>query len=369
MSGRLPHAPRGEVDLGNCWLDRLKRSPNYYIAWNDGSGTRRLRSTGTRDLQQALLIAQAFSEERRREEAGLPDLPTAMPVSCCLLAYWEEHAKHLASATGARSELRRLHAFLEGRTVAQVTEAVIDAFVAHQQAAGYAMATISRSLATLRAALKHQVKKGRLESAPFIKEVFEQHHREMQEPKGRRLEEAEMVGLFAAAAGDPVLSRYLLLLAGTLGRPEAVRELTREQVDFELGCVRLNPRGRRQTKKHRAVVPLIGLLRQRLADTPEGPLLTVDGHPVGDLKSAWRRLRARAGLDAEVNPYSFRHTFAYWLKRAGIPTEQIGQYLGHKPARIFRSTGTYVGVEFESLAPAAAKIDEILARVLAAAKA
>ena len=364
MSGRLTRGPRGLVDLGNCWLVELARSPNYYVAWNAGQGTRELESTGTADLQQALLIAQAVSERLQRAATGEPAPACETPVVRCLLAYWEEHASKLPSAAAARSELARLRDCFGGCLVSELSEEAIATFKDEQLARGYALSSVSRSLSTLRAALNHACKKRRLASKPFIPEVFGEHDRETQTPKGRRLSEAEMARLFAAAA-DRQQRRYLLLLAGTLGRPQAVRALTREQVDVELGCIRLNPRGRLQTKKVRPVVPLIGTLRDELAGAAPGPLLAIDGRPVTDFKAAWRKLRARAQLDEAVKPYSFRHTFAYWLKRQRFPDAEIGQYLGHKPANRMRSTAIYIGEEFESLIPAGAAIDEILKRVLA----
>jgi integrase len=312
------------------------------------------------------VIAQEHAERLRLRESGEPVPASQMPVTRCFIWYWEEHAKNLPSAFVAKGELARLTAFFADMTVGDVDDALVEAFKADQLSRNYAIASVSRCLSTFRAALRYAWKRRRLASVPYVKEVFEPHHRELQEPKGRRLTEAEMAALFAAAT-DRQMRRYLLLLAGTLGRPEAVRAVALEQVDFEVGCVRLNPRGRPQTKKFRPTVPLIETLRAELADARPGPLLAVDGKPVHDMKTAWRQLRRDAGVDPEVNPYSFRHTFSYWLKRARFPTAEIGQYLGHRPAQRMRSTEIYIGEEFESLIPAGKAIDEILSRVAAPA--
>lgn len=45
--------------------------------------------------------------------------------------------------------------------------------------------------------------------------------------------------------------RFLVLAVGTASREAALRELKYDQIDLRLGRIRLNPEGRRQTKKRR----------------------------------------------------------------------------------------------------------------------
>jgi integrase len=39
---------------------------------------------------------------------------------------------------------------------------------------------------------------------------------------------------------------------------------------------------------------------------------------VKEVKAAWRRVRAAAGLDGAVQPYSLRHTVARYLRASGV---------------------------------------------------
>jgi integrase len=83
----------------------------------------------------------------------------------------------------------------------------------------------------------------------------------------------ELAALFNAASEQTEDARYtrehwwrfLMLAVGTASRETALRELTWQQVNLRLGRVRLNPEGRRQTKKRRAAVPIAPTLGAELA--------------------------------------------------------------------------------------------------------
>jgi integrase len=65
------------------------------------------------------------------------------------------------------------------------------------------------------------------------------------------------------------------------------------------------------------------------------------GMQVRSIKKAIRRAAERAGLDG-VTPYVLRHTAAVWMAEAGIPMEEIAQYMGHtSPAVTFRTYARY----------------------------
>ena len=133
---------------------------------------------------------------------------------------------------------------------------------------------------------------------------------------------------------------FLLLALGTGARPGTVLDLTREQVNVERGYIDLNPPGRARTAKGRPVVPMAPVLRPWIATVTAGHLVQLDGRPLADIKSAWRRLRANAGLGDEVIPYTLRHTVATHLHASGVPIEQIAAFLGHSTGR--RTTEKYM---------------------------
>ena len=54
----------------------------------------------------------------------------------------------------------------------------------------------------------------------------------------------------------PHLLRFCIISLNTLARPDAVLDLSPMQVDIKRRLIKLNPDGRRQTKKYRPVVPI-----------------------------------------------------------------------------------------------------------------
>jgi site-specific recombinase XerC len=134
---------------------------------------------------------------------------------------------------------------------------------------------------------------------------------------------------------------FLLLACCTLARPEAILDLTVFQRDREAGTIDLNPAGRRQTRKYRPVVLEAATLTPWLDQAKTDHFVAWHGRPLNSIKTAWRRLRANAELDAEVQPYSIRHTMAREMRRRRVPLEQRQTYLGHLPRGSARTTAIY----------------------------
>ena len=63
-----------------------------------------------------------------------------------------------------------------------------------------------------------------------------------------------------------------------------------------------------------------------------GPLFcTLDGGQLSDryVRDLLKRLAAKAGIEKRVHPHGLRHTFAWELDQAGVPTSTISKLLGH----------------------------------------
>ena len=64
----------------------------------------------------------------------------------------------------------------------------------------------------------------------------------------------------------------------------------------------------------------------------------------------------RADLDAEVNPYSLRHTMARWLRKEGVPAWEVAAQLGHKQ-REFNTTEIYAPFDPSYLSASVQAVD------------
>jgi len=126
------------------------------------------------------------------------------------------------------------------------------------------------------------------------------------------------------------LLRFLRLSVVTLGRPDAVHEATtdpkRGQWNAEHGVLDLNPKGRRQTKKVRAIVPIVPHVARELE--------TISGHYVSviSVKKSFASMAAALSLPAEgeAGMKLMRRSMANLLRARRVPTKEIEIMLGHR---------------------------------------
>jgi integrase len=165
--------------------------------------------------------------------------------------------------------------------------------------------------------------------------------------------------------------KFTMIMACTMCRPEAALELGQRQIDRTAGLVDLNPRGRKQTRKFRPVVPLARALKPFLEPEPEREwpkrrkrepkitdrVVTYGGYPVKAIKTSWRALRTAAKLPDGITPYSIRHTMGRVLRAARVPSEQIDLMLGHLPRGASATTSIYAPYDPDYCREAVAAID------------
>jgi integrase len=240
-----------------------------------------------------------------------------------LVRYYQRHAHALPSAETARIALRYWSDHFAGKLVSEATKAEQLAFVESMRNAGRSDGYIRRIMGVGKSALNWAYAEGEIAAVPFV--VLPEDG----PPRDRVLTLAESAALWAAAT-KPHERMFLSLAYGTLARPEAILGLHKGFVDFDRWLLAQNPPGRRQTRKYRPVVPVATFLRPWLTEAAEGPLVAWKGKPVASIKTAWRRMRADAGLEAAVVPKTIRHTMATELRAAGVPEAEIQGFLGHK---------------------------------------
>lgn len=277
------------------------------------------------------------------------------------------------------AELRAKHLLPEPFTVSQVSNALVDQFIAWRTAHGASAPTISRDLAALRGPINWGLKpeNGRLTSAPRIRDV-----------KGRkRPRELEWSPEQVAAILDAARARadrqhvllFSIIMLSTHARVEATLELDAAQI--RRGMIHFLRPGEDQTRKRRTIVPICPTLAPWLEgprgkvivyrapiaqrkwqdpDVPEfferptndignaftGVLLAAhEDRPELDFarqaidaagKPLWLPPRAKLGETAQRprmtalgTPNTLRHTIHTWHKRFGVPDAQIDAAAGH----------------------------------------
>jgi integrase len=316
----------------------------------DGRGITRRRTLGTADQDEAARALVVFADARavlRLERAE------AITVKTLATRYYERHAINTASAEAAFYHARHIIDGLGHCTLAELTIERQERFVATLRGNGLSSGYISRILSDLRAGIMRAWKRQEIDRPVHITDVQRDPGRD------RVLDLSELGGLLAAAADEPpYVTMFLLLSLATGARPGTVLELTREQVNLERSFIDLNPPDRARTAKGRPVVPLVPVLRPWIVRVPSGWLVQLDGRPLAGIRSAWGRLRAKAGLGGEVIPYTLRHTVATHLHATGVPMDQIAAFLGHSTGR--RTTEKYVHYRPEYLGAARDAVEGLI---------
>lgn len=345
--------------LGEFWLAKRPdaASEHWQITWYDKrSRQTRQRTTGTADFEQAKTkLAEHYVArgERKNEPAA------AVLVESVLMRYYEAHAKNLPSAGWASYSIAYWNKFWEGATVADMTTPRLEAF---QQwlAAGTKRpmkpATINRVIAVGRAALQRAYKRQELASAPHIPGVTVPRQRLY------RASPDEMARLLNATAKLPHVRKWLVGSIVTLARPEAVLELSRPQLDFQLRRIDLNQPGREQNDKHRPIIPMTDTAYAWLSGDWTGLWITYKGKPLESIRMGFERARDRAGLSAKITPYTIRRTVSTELRRRGVAPWELAGYLGHS-VREFSVTEGYAEYAPDYLSDAARAIEDYCAEL------
>ncbi len=310
--------------IGDYWLSKRPGSDKWCRTWYDPVARQTKRaSIGTSDLQAAQLklaewvVAHATMGRQAARDVALGQV---------LVRYWHRKGKDLASAEVTKIALGYWSEFFGEATVTEVTAARQREFIvwlAGQRTPPLSPGYIKRILGIGKAALNDAYKEGELDTVPYILPG------EDGEPNDLVLTLEQSVAVWRAAE-LPHERMMLALLYGTLARPEAALALRREFVDFDRRLLTQNPPGRKQTRKYRPVVPVCDFLLPWLADAEPGSLVTWRGKPIASFKTAWRKMRDRAGLPKEAVPKTIRHTMATELRAAGVPEAEIQGFLGHR---------------------------------------
>lgn len=313
---------------------RLKLADNgvWYVHWLEGRREKRI-STRTKDVA----AAKAFLGTWLLMEQEAPRAPEQTYTVADLWLVYDR--KHLETAVESpetpRSSWLNLEPHFGAKTLAEVTQDLVDAYVAKRAAGRIGRpakpSTVRRELTALQAALNFAAAPKRKLIPPGAVPVFDLPP--SAEPRDRWLQHDEIQRLLAAASEfrrDGRLhrgERFLWLALETGSRKTALQQLTWDRVDFETGVVHLNVPGRRRTTKRRADVPisstLLPILKRAHAERVNDYVLD----HTGDVGPTVGYIAKRAKL-AGVTPHVLRHTAATHMARRGVPLWLIAKVLG-----------------------------------------
>lgn len=269
---------KDRFQIGEYYLVRHSNSPVFKAGWYDAkSGQTRRASLGTKDFHEAKVALAEFVTKQAQPKEVKPD---EMPLALLLYRYWEGHAKHLVSAQAAKAALGLWTEFWGDKMLGDLTNTAQKDFMSFLKAKGYKNSYVSRTLAVGRAAIGYAWKNNEINSVRFIIDEPDRSD----EKEAYLLNISEMKRLLLNAQSRPHLFTYCMIALNTLARPSAVLELTPEQVDLQNARINMNPKGRRQTKKRRPIVPITDTLFSFVSDRNVSTFVRWNDVPIKSIK-------------------------------------------------------------------------------------
>lgn len=214
----------------------------------------------------------------------------------------------------------------------QITTAHCREYAKERAKAGIKPGSVWTELGHLRTCLAWAAKSNLIAKAPAIERPPKPA------PKERYLDRNE-VELLLAADCEPHIKLAILLMLTTAGRVSAILDLTWDRVDFDRNQVNLR-KDMLGPRKGRAIVPMNNTLRAALTQARHAALtawvIEWAGGPVKSIRRGFTTAVDNAGLKS-VTLHTLRHSAAVHMAEAGVPMDEISQYLGHSNVQITSS--------------------------------
>jgi integrase len=304
---------------------RIGRLKGRFVVswWTDGKRSRHRLDARTRAEAEAEALDVIRSE-------------TARPPGTTIADLWEayrEEKKGRRVAVAMGHEWKAMRAHWGHFRPDQITVETCRAYTKRRRAAGKHDGTIWTELGHLRTVLRWAYG----DRAPRIERPAKPA------PRERYLTHAEIDRLLAAPMAHHIKLAILLMLS-TAGRVSAILELTWDRVDLERGQINLRT-SETGPRKGRAIVPINDGLRAALTHARQAAMspyvIEWAGGKVERIKKGFAAAVKAAGLE-DVSPHTLRHTAAVHMVEAGIPMDEVAQYLGHTSTAVtFRVYGRY----------------------------
>ena len=320
------------IRAGRFYLkERLDRQGVWEICWYDRA-TRQTRgiSTGTTDREAArrALIEHAFKAEQ-------PTVGTDAPLAVVLQSYYIKYGKDLPSVHAHLAAQRDALEIWGDVNVSALERDKQLELVSALRDRGLSDWTIDGRLNRVWAAMSWY-KRGNKDLV-IPEQITAEDWKPVLADRDHTFTLEELAALFNAAAEQPRDTRYtrehwwrfMVLAIGTASREAALRELKWSEVDLRIGRIRLNPPGRRQTKKRRPTIPIAPTLAKELSSWERDGehVITYYGKPLAT-REFFDLLAERAGISG--SPNVIRHTVRTWLAEYGVPDSEADVFMGHK---------------------------------------
>lgn len=317
---------------GKFFLKPRGKNGIYQICWYDSTTGQIARTTtGTADIEAARTALYKHALEHAQPING-----TDAQLAAVMQSYYIHYAQHLPSAHCQRAAQADALEIWGDPNVSDLKRTKQLELVVALRARNLSDWTIDSRLNRIWAAMNWHKR----DHAEFVvpEQITAEDWKPVLEDRDHVYSLEELASLLDAAAEPPIDIRYtrehwwrfLVLAIGTASREAALRELKWDEVDLRVGRIKLNPPGRRQTKKRRPTVPIAPTLAAELASwSHDGEqVVTYYGRGLAT-REFYDLLAERAGVTG--GPNVIRHTVRTWLAEYGVPDSEADIFMGHRP--------------------------------------
>ncbi len=236
-------------------------------------------------------------------------------------------------------DLEKMKNFMneQGRQeITDITATNLTTYVLYMERQGLSTATISRSIASIRAFFIYLLRKGRIQQDPS--EQLKPPKVEKRLPETLTVEEVNL--LLAQPAGNSpkeIRDKAMLeLLYATGIRVTELVSLKVEDVNLEMGYVRCHDGGREriipfEAAAQKALRAYMGEIRASLCKESEYLFTNCQGSMM-TRQGFWKVMKqyaAKAGIQKDITPHMIRHSFAVHLVENGADLRSVQEMLGH----------------------------------------
>lgn len=272
---------------------------------------------------------KGLAEARARQIWGAKNRPESEYLSDVWKAYVADRLIDKVDVDPSGSTWKVLEPSFGHQLATEITRDNCRDHFERRKKAKRADSTVRKELEMLRAALRFRYGS----SAPVI------WMPPPSKPREYHLTREQFMRLIATIE-TPHIKLFIILAIVTGARMSAILELRWDKVNLEKKYIDLNPAGRHETSKRRAVVPINDradtALRGALAVAKTDYVIEYEGAaPLLSVKKALSRAAQRSGIS--FSAHVLRHTAGVWMAQADVPMQKIAQYLGHTSTRVTES--------------------------------
>lgn len=340
----------------------------FVLSYRADDGTKRMMTLGTSGeltVEQARHLAMKALARVREGEDPSHDRQErrAAPTFGEVAEEWFTIAQGYKKASSLANDRLYLEKYilpaLGSKKVASVSLAHVEGL--HRRVGEKFPVMANRILAVVSSVLTHAERQGHRQQGTNVCRLV---HRYPEKERHRALSEVELHRLAAVLLDWPdqgVADCLRLILLTGMRRSEAAH-LRWSEVDADHLLIRLedSKSGPRVVYLSTAGLEILERQERKQLNPFVFPSRTKQGAPLSDLKRAWRRIRAQAGLGT-LRVHDLRHHAGEALATMGFNEAFISKILGHKDHSVTRR---YIDVAASPLHQAAERYGQTLAAAL-----